>query len=309
MKANPVIDMHRHLWSVMERYFQRPEPPVRDPSGTIAAGAEASTMSVQQRGIELIEEMDASGVDCSVIFMADYGLAMGEGRVSVEDENRLYAEMARAYGDRMIPFVGVDPRRPNALELFRAGLDRWGIRGLKLHPCTGFYPHDPVCLPFYELAGERGAPVLIHTGPFAAPLYSQYAKPIHIDAIAADFPKTTFIMAHSGLCWWPEALEIAYFKKNVILELSFWQVIYLRDPKEFVSAIAKMRDSIGVERIVFGSDFPGFRYATSLGEWVDVFRRLPDLAGKHGYRITDEEVRAILGGNARRILGIASEGA
>src|SRR5574337_145261 len=107
---------------------------------------------------------------------------------------------------------------PGALGLFRKGLDEWGTAGLKLHPASGFFPYDPVCLPFFDLAGQRGVPVLVHTGPMVAPLLSRMAQPVHLDEVAADFPQTTIIMAHVGLCWWEEALSIAWHKPNVVLE-------------------------------------------------------------------------------------------
>src|SRR5574337_1106173 len=178
---------------------------------------------------------------------------------------------------------------PGALGLFRKGLDEWGTAGLKLHPASGFFPYDPVCLPFFDLAGQRGVPVLVHTGPMVAPLLSRMAQPVHLDEVAADFPQTTSIMAHVGLCWWEEALSIARHKPNVVLELSTWQWTFLRDPRGFVRAVATMKDSIGAERIVFGSDFPALRGAMSLRSWVEVFRGLPDLAREHGYHISETE--------------------
>jgi predicted TIM-barrel fold metal-dependent hydrolase len=66
-----------------------------------------------------------------------------------------------------------------------------------------------------------------------------------------------------------------------------------------------MKDTIGVERIIFASDLPGLRRAMPLRTWVEVFRDLPALAREYGYSITDQDVRAILGGNAARILGLA----
>ena len=42
-----------------------------------------------------------------------------------------------------------------------------------------------------------------------------------------------------------------------------------------------------------------------LRSWVEVFQRLPELAQQHGYRIEAQDVQALLGGNAARILGLA----
>ncbi len=81
-----------------------------------------------------------------------------------------------------------------------------------------------------------------------------------------------------------------------------WQWTFAFDRKEFVSRIYRMKQEIGLDRVLFGSDFPGLSKAMGLREWVDVFRNLPGLAAEHGCDITQAEADAILGGNAERLL-------
>ena len=297
-----IVDMHRHLWSVFERH---PNASHRFTRGFGGPQGQKSKLDADGRAADVLAEMEEAGISRTVIVVADFALRLGEGLFAIEEENRLVAGFGRSHPGRLIPFLGVDPRRPGALELFRKGLDEWGVAGLKLHPGSGFFPHDPACLPLFDLAGQRGVPVLVHTGPMVTPLLSRTAQPVHLDEVAADFPKTTIIMAHVGLCWWEEALSIAWHKPNIVLELSTWQWTFLRDPRDFVRAVATMKDSIGADRIVFGSDFPALRAAMSLRSWVEVFQRLPDLAREHGFHISDTEAQAILGGNARRLLRLS----
>ena len=100
-----IVDLHRHLWSVAERY-----PGVRIPGavgGSLHAGAESAPEPIpdlERRGAEIVAEMDAAGVDRSVVFLGDYGLRLGEGTFTVEAENRLTAELARRHADRLIAF-------------------------------------------------------------------------------------------------------------------------------------------------------------------------------------------------------------
>ena len=74
--------------------------------------------------------------------------------------------------------------------------------------------------------------------------------------------------------------------------------------RQFVQALDNMRNEIGIERIIFGSDFPGPRMWMPLREWVGAFRSLPALGEEHGVRFDDRDVDAILGGNSARILGL-----
>ena len=46
---------------------------------------------IDQHADNVIEEMDKSGVDVSVTFAVDYGLAFGEAPVHIFDQNKLYA--------------------------------------------------------------------------------------------------------------------------------------------------------------------------------------------------------------------------
>ena len=254
--------------------------------------------------------MDGAGIDVSVLLMADYHKRLGDAIFSPEGENRVQVHMAERHSGRLIPFFGMDPRRPDAAQLFDTALKEWGVKGLKLHPTVGFFPHDPVCYPLYEKCVEYGVPVISHTGPMPSPLYSRYAMPIEFDDVAADFPELTIIMAHSGQGHiavphlWVDALAIAREKPNIVLEISLWQIVYKDDPKGFVLALDRMRREIGIERIVFGSDFPGPRSVMPLKEWTGAIKRLPSLGEEHGVRFDDQDVDAILGGNTARILGL-----
>jgi len=300
-----IIDLHRHLWSIFERYSAAREIAARGGVVGIHAHSEAPVQDVEARAAEIRAEMEKAGVDRSCLLLADYGLRLGEGDKSIVEENRLATDLARTDPDHFIAFVGVDPRRPDAVDIVRDALDA-GARGLKLHPCSGYSPADPVCRPLYALAGERGVPVAVHTGAMAAPLVSTYASPLHIDEPAADFPDTNFVVLHAGQrAWFPLALDIARWKPNVYLELSLWQGLLIEDEARFVARISEIKHGIGLGRVVFGSDCPGISNVMPLHTWVDAFRALPETARRHGVEITDGEVEQMLGGTAAELMGLS----
>jgi uncharacterized protein len=300
-----IIDMHRHLWSIFERYASVRDIAARRGIAGIDANLAAPEQDVTSLAAEIREEMALAGVDHSVLLLGDYGLRLGEPALSIEQENRIAADLASS-DPAFIAFFGVDPRRPDAAALFRTALQEWGVRGLKLHPAAGFYPNDPVCRPLYELAGEFGVPVAVHTGPMAAPLISTPANPIYLDEPAADFPDTTFVILHAGQrCWFPVALDMARWKPNLYLELSLWQTELLEREAQFVERLDQMKKAVGLDRVLFGSDCPGSSHVMPLEKWVDVFRNLPAITQRHGCRITDEESALMLGGNAAKLLGVS----
>ena len=124
---------------------------------------------------------------------------------------------------------------------------------------------------------------------------------MQFDDVAADFPDLTIILAHAGQDLWPEALSVAVVKPNIYLDLSMWQLKY-KNTGEFLFAIDRIRNTIGIERILWGSDFPGMRNVLSLKEWVGVFQQLPSIGEGYGYWFDHKDVDGLLGGNAARIL-------
>jgi predicted TIM-barrel fold metal-dependent hydrolase len=261
-------------------------------------------------GHKLVQEMSLAGIDASVIMPMDFGLACGEAGISIEDKNKRCGDIAALHAGRVYTCVGVDPRRPNAVDLFRRGVAEWRARGLKLYPPTGFYADDPICFPLYEAALELGKPVAFHTGAVAYPLKSKFGDPIYIDAVAARYPDLPIMLLHTGFgdCWTSEAIQVAIYKPNVYCELAGWQDRDL-SVEDLVRTLVFMRDRMGAERIVFASDrtAPGARKRLTQAEWVAIFLELPTVAKRLGLSLSESEVALMVGGNADRLFKIGSD--
>ena len=91
-----------------------------------------------------------------------------------------------------------------------------------------------------------------------------------------------------------------------MVDLAEWQTRLRDNPAETLAALDHMRNFLGIERILWGTDFPHMRQQMSLEDTVEIYRRLPALAREHGYRFTDGEVEAMLGGNAARVLNLSA---
>ncbi len=251
--------------------------------------------------------MDEAGVDKAVILPMDYYLTLGRSAATIEEINGFYAKMAAAYPDRLIAFVGVDPRRgKEALELFDRGVEKWGMRGLKVHPVVGFYMNDERAYPLYERCQKLGLPVLFHTGAARAlPMCSRFGQPIYIDDLAVNFPNLNLIAAHmGGHGWWKEALMMASWRPNVYLDISAWQRELVLWPLEFYRILRLILDSTARDRVLFGSDWPILKTILSEKSWVSSLREPDEAIARAGFTFTKEEVNALLGGNAARLLGL-----
>ena len=301
-----IIDVHWHLFVAMEKHPSTREASTRTEE---LGGERIDSFDLglvpdwEKRERELFAWQEEEGVDLAVLVLADYGLLLTDNVFSLEGENRIQAEIMRRHPDRFLSFFGTDPRRPEAAEMFERYLRNGDAKGLKIHPTVGVFPHDRSAYPLYELCSQYEVPVLFHCGPMRSPLYSRFARPMEFDEVAADFPDMTIILGHAGEDLWQETVAVARMKPNLYVDLSYWQPAY-KFREEWIAAVSKMRDVLGTERVLFGSDHPGMSRIADfpLKQWIDVFKGLPGLAREFGHRFSEDEVDAILGGNAARIL-------
>jgi len=216
---------------------------------------------------------------------------------------------------RLIPFSCVSKELGDAKAMvdevvLRAGQ---GAKGIKLHPgIFSFFPDDEELWPMYEKCQELGLPVLADSGPWSvshvlieypSPVGVpgsqegiQYAEPKNFARVLEVFPRLTVILAHLGSAWWDERVELAHKYPNVYFDTSQGFSAADRVPHSPHRGLAeedvvRVFRKIGVERIMFGTDFPALPPQPQLEQLL----RIP---------LTDEEKRMILSENAKRILYI-----
>jgi uncharacterized protein len=152
----------------------------------------------------------------------------------------------------------------------RRAREELGLNGFKFHPSLqAFRPDDARWSDLFERAAGYRVPCLFHTGtsgigagmPGGQGVELAYARPIHLDAVAARYPELPVIMAHFGWPWHLEAVAIALHKANVYLELSGWAPRYVPDE------VVREAEGRLSERVLFGSDAPFFTAEKVLAAW------------------------------------------
>ena len=253
-------------------------------------------------GEKLIAEMDSAGVDLSVIHVLDFDLGvrergLGRMEIEIEEKNKKHFEIQANHPDRIVSFFGIDPRREGAMALFEKAVEEWGMKGLKLHPTSGYYPDDLICFPLYDYAQKKGLPVLFHTGSQPYPWRAKFAQPVYVDSVAAEFPELTIIAAHLGHGWWEELLHLAGAKPNIHVDISGWQITLQHDPETFYTVLRRYLDALGPWRVLFGSDGPFLNALMPLKDWVDAIKN-----PKTKIPFSKEETDIVLGKTASKIL-------
>lgn len=254
-------------------------------------------------GEVVLQRMDEADINLTVLFPLDYVSVAGETKMNIEDQNRQMSDLQREHPDRLAFFFNIDPRREEAVEMCTRAVQEWGAKGLKFHSVVGYYPTDRSVYDLLEIAQDAGLPVLFHSGPFMEPFKEECSHPSHIQKAAADFPDLTFIVAHMSFTWWRELIECAGKRENLMCDFSAWQTVAKNNYGQFRRILRKMMDAFGSERVLFGTDGPALDPLVSRAEWVGYVKNLVD-PHEEGSRFTQEEIDAIMEGNAKRVLGL-----
>jgi uncharacterized protein len=176
---------------------------------------------------------------------------------------------------RLIPFVRLDLAEAPVEEATRC-LDL-GARGIKLHPrAQRFLLNDERLSPIFELAADRGVPILIHGGRGLPPIAD------HLHRLVERYPGSQLIIAHGGIADLGSLAGFFAGMPGVFFDTSVWSAIDLLSLYHLVSP----------EQIVYASDYPYGQQPSSLLISVRTAR----VAG-----LDDAQLRGMLYGTARRI--------
>lgn len=298
-----IIDVHCHVWE--EQYLSED---LRTILTGVAKRLNFDLNLILNAGPErLVSEMDDAGIDKTVILGLDYEYLF-KGKVSYKEYNDIVKSYTNEYPDRLIGFAGIDPRRGKEaiVELERC-IEEFGFKGVKLWPLTGFYPDDVQFYPFYERVEDLGVTILCHTGLGPTKTYLKYNRPMYVDTVAVDFPNINIIMAHMGDPWVNEAIAVAAKNPNVYLDISGLEPFFKNAPLVFFQNIFEAKMSCGIEKILFGSDWPLFTPILSLQEYIEGIKKMkvpPPMKLMGVPEFTTEELNKILGDNATNQLGL-----
>ncbi len=153
-----------------------------------------------------------------------------------------------AAGDeRILPFVRLDLEDHPVEEALRC-LDR-GARGIKLHPrAQKFSVGDERLTPVFELAVDRGIPILIHGGRGLPPIAD------HLATLIRRFDGVRLIVAHAGIADMAGLAGHFGGVPGVYFDTSVWSAVDLLDLFRQVSP----------EQVLFATDYPYGRLPNAL---------------------------------------------
>jgi hypothetical protein len=261
-----IIDIHTHVFP--EQLAARAVTSIGD-FYDLSMATEAGTVE------QLLAINQSCGITYSVVFSTATRLDQ------VEPINRFMAECQQH--PALIAFGTLHPSMDAcAIEQTLDTLFANDLRGIKLHP--DFQQFDADAPFMHELCQilQGRLPILLHAGD---PRYD-HSSPHRIRRLAEQHPGTTFVAAHfGGWSCWPEAIEALGRVTNVLVDTSSSLPFMARE--EILDMIAVF----GIERILFGSDYPMWRPD-------DEIRLIRQLG------LSAQEAHQIFWANSARLLGL-----
>ncbi|MBP3697744.1 MAG: amidohydrolase family protein [Clostridia bacterium] len=225
----------------------------------------------------LLELQKRDGVDYSVV------LNIATNPRQQKSVNDFTISLKEVEG--IIPFGSVHHESPEALDELER-LKENGIKGVKLHPdYQDFFVDDEKMLPIYEKIGQLGLITVFHCG-----FDIGYPEPVHcsperLARVLHAFNGAPVVAAHfGGLCARPETLE-HLCGKDVYLDTAYcYGMLTPGKAKELI-------DIHGADKILMGSDAP----------WSAPWQ---EIALVKCFGLSEEDEKAVLGENARKLLGL-----
>lgn len=203
--------------------------------------------------------------------------------------------------DGLIYFGGIHPDTPEAeKELLR--IKNSGLKGIKIHPVyQGVDIDDPRFLRILDRAGKLGLIVLMHAGEDIGFPGVVRCSPEMIAGALDQVGPVKLILAHMG-GWknWDKVTD-CLAERGVYLDTAFsLETITPLYENAYDDAFLKQLNTetfchlvsvFGADHILFGSDSP-WGYPEKI---ISIIRSMP---------LPGEQIEAILGGNAKKLLGI-----
>ena len=288
-----IIDAHAHLWLKQDTVVDG--LPIR----TLEGGRSLFMGEVRQ----MVPPFMVDGVNSAEVFLSNMDYAQVSAAVITQEfidgiQNDYLLDVARRYPNRFLVCGMCEFRKPHFLDHARLLLDE-GFRALKIPAQRLLLKEGRVWLTsdemmqLFHLMEERGAILSIDLADGAL----QVAE---MEEVIAECPQLKIAIGHFGMVTrpeWQEQIKLARHE-NVMIESGGITWLFNDEFYPFhgaVRAIREAADLVGMNKLMWGSDYP--RTITAI-----TYRMSYDFVSKSA-ELTEHDKALFLGENARQFYG------
>lgn len=267
----------------------------------------------EHSGDLLADEMDRSGVDRTFLISYDgHDVEWFLRSIGTTPEDfitgKKYTRAAiDSHSGRFWWFSALkDPRRAENVDAVRADFAA-GAVGLKIFPSfLVLAADDPSLMEIYRLCIEENRRVILSFEDAHPPETCSVPEFFdQLDGVLTEFPDLYVQLNHAG-CVDPLTDELSIVAPVVNRHPNVWVSTAMMglvwdDGTEYpfpnyLRRLERLRDAIGIDKMLWGTDWPHLAHQMHYPQAVDAVRR-------HATFMTDSEKALFLGGNAERFMG------
>ena len=288
-----IIDAHCHLWlrqeTVVDGKEIRPLPNGR----SLFMGEE----------VQMLPPFLIDGRNMAEVLLSNMDYAQVSAAVVTQEfidgfQNDYLEEVAKRYPERFFVFGMCEFRKPGFLAEAEALIGR-GFRGIKIPAARLLLPEgrvrldSPEMMAMFHLMEEKG--LILHVeladGDLQVP---------EMEAVISACPRLRILIGHFGMVTrpgWMSQIRLARHP-NVYVECGGITWLFNDEFYPYPSAVLAIRaaaDEVGIDKLLWGSDYP--RTITAI-----TYKMSSDFIVKNSL-FTDSEKAKFLGENARTLFG------
>lgn len=288
-----IIDAHAHLWLRQEAVVNGKEIYTMHDGRSMFMGEE----------VQMIPPFIIDGRNTAEVFLSNMNYARVSAAVITQEfidglQNDYLSEVAKRYPDRFFVFGMCEFRKPgflsHAIELMDAGFKGIKIPAARLLLDEGRVrlDSDEMMALFHEM--ERRGVIL------GIELADGDVQVAEVETIVSECPNLVIVIGHFGMVTRPDWMSqiLLARHKNVYVESGGITWLFNDEFYPFnsaVKAIKEAADAVGMEKLMWGSDYP--RTITAI-----TYKMSYDFITKSN-GLTDNDKQLFLSDNAARVFG------
>ena len=261
---------------------------------------------IYKKYVSFLKKENLNPLDLKFLILTMDMTYMEAGKIknSYEDQLKELAnlKMNSIFSDCILPFMFLDPRRKNLLELVMKYIPTKLFNGAKVYPAIGYFPDDDRLSYIYYLLEKHNCPVISHCsrgGIYYRKMKQKeceiFSNPREWIPVLENYPDLKICLAHFGGekdwkdffkgkkndNWFFEIIELMKKYKNLYTDISY--TLYKKEYFPILKIL--LQDKELNKKVLYGTDW----YMNSLDTKEKTFFSLKQYLSEYDFKLITEK--------------------